>query len=142
MALYYKRKGLTLHQAFDNLCKIHGYYREDLLNFAFEGAEGAEKMQSIIEEIRNNPPRTIADSKVVCVKDYHKAGLREGEYNDITGLPDSNVLEFITESGCKVIIRPSGTEPKMKAYLSALGKTAEMADEVLGKIKKDSFLKF
>ncbi len=142
MALYYKRKGMTLHDAFDALCKQHGYYKEDLMNFAFEGAEGATKMQSIIEGLRANPPKIIAGSKVVEVKDYHKSGLREGEYNSVTGLPDSNVLEFNTENGCKVIVRPSGTEPKMKAYLSSVGKTADEALRVLEAIKADDFLKF
>ena len=142
MALYYKRKGMTLIEAFDALCKKHGYYKEALLNYSFEGAEGAVKMQSIIEGLRNDPIKSIAGSKVISVKDYHKAGLREGEYNDLTGLPDSNVLEFNTESGCKVIVRPSGTEPKMKAYLSAVGKTAEEAEAIIELIKKDDALKF
>ncbi len=142
MALYYKRKGITLIEAFDILCKQHGYYKEDLLNFAFEGAEGAVKMQSIIEELRANPPKEIAGSRVATVMDYHKKGLREGEYNPDTKLPDSNVLEFNTESGCKVIIRPSGTEPKMKAYLSAVGNSAEMAEKVLDEIRDDKLLKF
>ena len=142
MALYYKRKGVTLVSAFEALCKELGYYKEDLLNFSFEGAEGAIRMNEIIEELRNNPPMSIAGDKVVDVKDYHKAGLREGEFNDVTGLPDSNVLEFNTESGYKVIIRPSGTEPKMKAYLSAVGKSADEALNVLDKIRNDKFLKF
>ena len=141
MALYYKRKGITLHDAFDALCKKHGYYKEALLNYSFEGAEGAVKMQSIIEGLRNDPPASIAGSKVVSVKDYHKAGLREGEYNDETGLPDSNVLEYNTANGCKVLIRPSGTEPKMKAYLSSVGSSAEKAIEILELIKNDDLLK-
>lgn len=140
MALYYKRKGMTLLDAFDKLCKQFGYYKEALLNYSFEGAEGAARMKSIIEELRSDPPKTIVGSKVVTVKDYHKNGLREGEYNDLTGLPDSNVLEFITENGCKVIIRPSGTEPKMKAYLSAVGKSADEALAMIELLKKDKSL--
>ena len=142
MALYYKSKGLTLLDVLDGLRKKYGYYKEGLLNFAFEGAEGAIKMKSIIEELRNNPPKTLSGSKVVSVKDYHKAGLREGEYNDNTGLPDSNVLEFVAENGAKVIVRPSGTEPKMKAYLSVVGKTEKEAEELLALLKKDEALKF
>ena len=142
MALYYKSKGLTLLDVLDGLRKKYGYYKEGLLNFAFEGAEGAIKMKSIIEELRNNPPKTLSGSKVVSVKDYHKAGLREVEYNDNTGLPDSNVLEFVAENGAKVIVRPSGTEPKMKAYLSVVGKTEKEAEELLALLKKDEALKF
>ena len=141
MALYYKRKGLTLLDVLDQLRKKHGYYKEGLLNFAFEGAEGAVKMKQIIEDLRNYPPKTLAGSKVVSVKDYHKAGLREGEYNDITGLPDSNVLEFVAENKAKVIVRPSGTEPKMKAYLSVVGKTEADAAEALEILKNDEALK-
>lgn len=142
MALYYKRRGLTLLEVLDQLRKKYGYYREGLLNYTFEGAEGAVKMKQIIEDLRNDPPKTLSGSKVVTVKDYHKAGLREGEYNDQTGLPDSNVLEFIAENGAKVIVRPSGTEPKMKAYLSVVGKTAEDAAKALDILQKDEALKF
>ena len=142
MSLYYKRKGITLVEAFDILCKKHGYYKEALINYSFEGAEGAIKMKSIIEGLRECPPKSLADSKVVVVKDYHKAGLREGEYNEITGLPDSNVLEFSTEAGAKVIVRPSGTEPKMKAYLSVVGSSAAEAEKALEVLKNDKFLVF
>lgn len=141
MALYYKRRGLTLIDVLDALREKYGYYKEGLLNFTFAGAEGAVKMKEIIENLRNDPPKTLASSKVISVKDYHKAGLREGEYNDQTGLPDSNVLEFLAENGSKLIIRPSGTEPKMKAYLSVVGKTEAEAMEALEILKKDDALK-
>ncbi len=142
MALYYKRKGMTLLDAFDNLCKQHGYFKEGLLNFAFEGAEGAVRMTEIIENLRANAPKEISGSKVIKVIDYHKAGLREGEYNDVTGLPDSNVLEYRMENGSKVIIRPSGTEPKMKAYLSAVGASVKEADAMLAEMGKDKLFEF
>lgn len=135
MALYYKRRGMTLHDAFDVLCRKHGYYSEDLMNFEYPGADGAVKMQSILSALRACPPTEIAGGKVACVVDYHKEGLREGEPNDITGLPDSNVLEYRTDNGCRVIVRPSGTEPKMKAYLSASGEDRAKADEKLKAVK-------
>ncbi len=137
MALYYKKKGMTLTEAFESLCKKYGYYKEDLLNFSYEGADGAAKMKDIIENLRKNPPVSFAGSKVVGITDYHKEGLSEGEYNSLTGLPDSNVLEYRTENGCKVIVRPSGTEPKMKAYLSVSGKTDKEAEERLDAVKRD-----
>ncbi len=137
MALYYKKKGMTLLDVFDGLCKEHGYYKEGLMNFSYEGADGAAKMEEIISGLRACPPQSFAGSKVVKVIDYHKDGLRDGEFNPDTGLPDSNVLEFSTESGNKVIVRPSGTEPKIKAYLSARGKTEAEAAEILENIKKD-----
>lgn len=135
MALYYKRKGMTLHDAFDVLCRKHGYYSEALMNFEYPGADGAVKMQNILSALRADPPKEIAGGKVVTVVDYHKEGLREGEPNDITGLPDSNVLEYRTDNGCRVIVRPSGTEPKMKAYLSAAGADRAAADEKLNDVK-------
>ena len=137
MALYYKRKGMTLIDAFEALSKEYGYFKEDLMNFSYEGADGAVKMKNIIGELRKTPPVSFAGSKIIGITDYHKEGLREGEYNDLTGLPDSNVLEYRTENGCKVIVRPSGTEPKMKAYLSASGKTGEEAAKRLEAVKKD-----
>ncbi len=137
MALYYKRKGMTLHDAFEALSKKHGYFREDLMNFSFEGADGAVKMTSIIENMRKEPPKAIAGSAVIKTVDYHKSGLREGEPNPDTGLPDSNVLEFNMENGTKVIVRPSGTEPKMKAYLSARGASVAEALDKIAKIKSD-----
>ena len=137
MALYYKRQGKTLLEVFDELCKIHGYYKEDLMNFAYEGADGAVKMQNIISDLRKDPPKQFNSGKVVKIVDYHKDGLREGEFNSATGLPDSNVLEYNTDNGIKVIVRPSGTEPKMKAYLSAKGKTREEALAAIEKIKAE-----
>ena len=137
MALYYKRKGMTLIDAFKQLCRRFGYFKEDLMNFSYEGADGAEKMRSIIGNLRKNPPSFFAGSKVIGITDYHKERLREGEFNSETGLPDSNVLEYRTENGCKVIVRPSGTEPKMKAYLSASGKTEEEASSRLNALKND-----
>ena len=142
MALYYKRQGLTLAEVFDRLCEKYGYYKEGLINYAFEGAEGVEKMKAIIDGLRNDPPQLLAGEKVVKVKDYHKDGLREGEYNSNTGLPDSNVLEFVTANKCKVIVRPSGTEPKMKAYISTVGKSAKEAQSLLEKLRKDPVLDF
>ena len=137
MALYYKKKGITLLDVFDELCKKHGYYKEGLMNFSYEGADGAVKMKEIIGSLRTCPPKSFAGSPVVKVIDYHKEGLKDGEYNSDTGLPDSDVLEFRTENGNKVIVRPSGTEPKIKAYLSACGKTEAESAEILEKIKKD-----
>ncbi len=135
MALYYKRRGITLHDAFDVLCRKHGYFSEDLMNFEYPGADGAVKMQNILAALRNDPPKEIAGGKVTTIVDYHKEGLRVGEPNDITGLPDSNVLEYRNDNGCRVIVRPSGTEPKMKAYLSASGVDRAAADEKLKAVK-------
>ncbi|MBR2460488.1 MAG: phospho-sugar mutase, partial [Clostridia bacterium] len=119
------------------LCRKHGYYSEGLLKFEYPGADGAGKMQNILADLRKTPPAVIAGGRVVTVVDYHKEGLRDGEPNDLTGLPDSNVLEYRTDNGCRVIVRPSGTEPKMKAYLSACGVDRAEADAKLSLVKAD-----
>ena len=137
MALYYKKKGKTLLDVFDELCKKFGYYKEGLMNFSYEGADGAKKMQEILASLRACPPKSFAGSPVVKVIDYHKEGLKDGEFNPDTLLPDSNVLEYRTENGNKVIVRPSGTEPKVKAYLSACGRTEAESDKILEEIKRD-----
>ena len=116
MTAWYKAKGQTLAQAMDALYEKYGFYRNDLASFTFEGAEGMRKMAVIMENLRANPPKTLDGSDVIRVVDY-QAG--------VNGLPGSNVLEFQTDSA-KVLVRPSGTEPKVKVYLSA--RAANMDD--------------
>ena len=116
MTAWYKARGMTLAQAMDALYEKYGFYRNDLASFTFEGAEGMRKMAVIMENLRANPPKTLDGSDVIRVVDY-QAG--------VNGLPGSNVLEFQTDSA-KVLVRPSGTEPKVKVYLSA--RAANMDD--------------
>lgn len=116
MTAWYKAKGQTLAQAMDALYEKYGFYRNDLASFTFEGAEGMQKMASIMENLRSNPPKTLDGKGVKKVVDYQVG---------VDGLPKSNVLEFQTDSA-KVLVRPSGTEPKVKVYLSA--RAANMDD--------------
>ena len=109
MTAWYKAKGMTLAQAMDALYEKHGFYRNDLASFTFEGAEGMRKMASIMEALRSNPPKALDGNAVTKVVDYQTG---------VDGLPKSNVLEFQTASA-KALVRPSGTEPKVKLYLSA-----------------------
>ena len=118
MTAWYKAKGQTLAQAMDALYEKYGYYRNDLASFTFEGAEGMQKMAAIMENLRANPPKTLDGKAVVKVVDYQTG---------VNGLPKSNVLEFQTDAA-KVLVRPSGTEPKVKVYLSA--RAANMAAAV------------
>ena len=118
MTAWYKAKGQTLAQAMDALYEKYGYYRNDLASFTFEGAEGMQKMAAIMENLRANPPKTLDGKAVVKVVDYQTG---------VNGLPKSNVLEFQTDA-TKVLVRPSGTEPKVKVYLSA--RAANMAAAV------------
>ena len=116
MTAWYKAKGQTLAQAMDALYEKYGFYLNDLASFTFEGAEGMQKMAAIMENLRNHPPKDLDRKAVTNVVDY-QAG--------VNGLPGSNVLEFQTDSA-KVLVRPSGTEPKVKVYLSA--RAANMDD--------------
>ena len=126
MARWYKRRGLTLAQAMEKLYETYGYYRDSLHSFAFEGVQGMGQMQAIMENLRAQPPRQIGQAAVTAVTDYRNAGA--------TGLPAADVLEFSLEGGGRLMIRPSGTEPKIKLYLTSVGGTAEEArqrDEAL-----------
>ena len=126
MARWYKRRGLTLAQAMERLYETYGYYRDSLHSFAFEGVQGMGQMQAIMENLRAQPPRQISQAAVTAVTDYQNAGA--------TGLPAADVLEFSLEGGGRLMIRPSGTEPKIKLYLTSVGGTAAEArqrDEAL-----------
>ena len=131
MTAWYKAKGQTLAQAMDALYEKYGFYRNDLASFTFEGAEGMRKMAVIMENLRNHPPKDLDRKAVTRVVDY-QAG--------INNLPRSNVLEFQTDCA-KVLVRPSGTEPKVKVYLSArdsnMEDAAKMNQRILSEIAQD-----
>ena len=104
---------MTLLDAINALYDKYGWFRNEQINKAFEGAEGMVQMGKVMDSLRTDPPAEIGGDKVIGRTDYK---------NDDTGLIKSNVLEFRMESGAKVIARPSGTEPKLKLYLSVKGK--------------------
>lgn len=127
MAAFYKSKGMTLWQFMNSIYEKYGYYFNRLDNYAFEGAAGMQKMADMMEELRNNPPAEICSSKVVWVGDYKTGKTTDGE----TGLPKSNVLSYRMASGDTVIVRPSGTEPKIKIYITAKATSREEAEKKL-----------
>lgn len=116
MFAYYKAQGKSLLEVLDELFRTYGFYESRLLSFAFEGAEGFEKMQEFLSMLRNDPPKVFAGYAVEQIKDY-KPG--------IDGLPASDVLRFFLADGFEVVVRPSGTEPKLKVYLTATGQSRE-----------------
>ncbi len=107
MARYYKQQGMTLPEAMDSLYQTYGYHFNSLHSYTFEGAKGMTIMADKMTALRTHPPKTMAGAAVTGGKDYLSQG---------TGLPAADVLTFCLEGGDKVIIRPSGTEPKIKAY--------------------------
>lgn len=132
MTAWYRAKGMTLAQAMDALYETYGFYRNDLASFTFEGAEGMRKMAAIMQTLRVNPPKALDSKPVTKVVDYQTG---------VNGLPGSNVLEFQTDSA-KVLVRPSGTEPKVKVYLSAraanMDDAARMNQRILSELTENN----
>lgn len=124
MAAYYKSQGKTLAQKMTEIYEKYGYYKNILLNFTFEGESGMEKMGAIMTSLREHAPEEIAGMKVIETADYKKServDIISGKISAID-LPKSNVLAYKLPDGNSVIVRPSGTEPKLKAYITACGK--------------------
>jgi phosphoglucomutase len=125
MASYYHRQGLSLLDRMAQLYEEYGFYRASQVNTAFEGEQGMHDMDRLMSGLREAPPAEIAGMKVIACADY---GLRvatdlvTGERTPLT-LPKSNVLAYTLEGGNGLIIRPSGTEPKVKGYITAIGET-------------------
>ena len=127
MTAWYKKQGMTLAEAIDALYEKFGFYRNDLASFAYEGAAGMQKMADIMDNLRANPPKTLDGKAVIKVVDYNLG---------VNGLPKSNVLEYQTECA-KILVRPSGTEPKVKIYLSAREDSMQKAKDTNNRISKE-----
>lgn len=136
MALSYKQQGKTLVDAIHALYQKHGYFLNTLMNFGFEGEDGMKKMSSIMETLRTHAPAKIAEFGVVGWSDYEKSKRYDGDAVSEITLPKSNVLEYRLENGSKLIVRPSGTEPKIKIYLSAKGVDKADSESIVEKLKK------
>ena len=128
MAQYYKLQGLNLVQAMRALYEKYGYYHNKTVSLSYPGADGAAKMAGIMESLRAEAPVQIAGAKVEAVVDYATC---------VNGLPKADVIEFDLEGGNKAIVRPSGTEPKIKLYIFAKGEDAAAADALIAAIEED-----
>lgn len=129
MAAYYRTQGISLIQARENMYKKYGVFLQTLHSFTFEGESGMKKMAEIMTSLRNAPPAEIGGLKVVKIDDYQTSiskDLVSGTAIELT-LPKSNVLAFFLEGGSKAIVRPSGTEPKIKTYFTAKKPTHDEA---------------
>lgn len=114
-------QGLTLYGLLQRIYEEYGLYKESLISLTKKGKDGLEQIAQMMVDLRNNPPKELAGSKVVKVLDYNQP--------EVTGLPKSNVLRFFAEDGSVVSVRPSGTEPKIKFYFGVKG------DDVDAKLK-------
>lgn len=131
MAAYHKSRGMTLIDALDELFESHGYFREEVFSIAMAGADGPARMTALMERLRNTPPTYIGSKTVTEIRDYKTkiiTDLRTGEARP-TGLPKSDVLAYLTNDENLITVRPSGTEPKVKIYVLANGKTDALARE-------------
>ena len=126
MAQYYKLQGKNLVQAMRELYEKYGYYHNRTISLSYPGADGAAKMAGIMAGLRESAPTEIAGAKVEAVVDYATC---------VNGLPKADVIEFDLEGGNKAIVRPSGTEPKIKLYVFAKGEDAAAADALLDAIE-------
>lgn len=130
MAAYYKSQGKTVLDVLNEIYEKYGYFYCSQTSFTCEGQSGMEKIKSIMTNLRENPPKVIAGSEVVKINDYKASvsiNTETGEKTEIT-LPSSNVLSYFLKDGSSVIVRPSGTEPKIKLYIGAMDKTHEKAN--------------
>ena len=140
MAAYYKKQNKSLAQVIDGLYEEFGYYLNRTFAFQFEGAAGMKKMAELMSNIREDLPAAVGKYKVVKVSDYQlkkETDLVTGMVEDLT-LPTSNVIALNLEGDNAVIIRPSGTEPKIKLYVTAVGKDKNDADAVCDEIVEAS----
>ncbi len=119
MAAYYRSIGSSIKQRLEEIYAEYGRYLNKVDSFEFPGLSGMDKMAGIMSNLRENPPVEFAGKKVTKVTDYNKP--------EETGLPKSNVLIYGLEDGATVVVRPSGTEPKIKTYFTTLGKDLEEA---------------
>ena len=140
MAAYYKKQGKSLAEVIDGLYEEFGYYINKTYSFEFEGAAGMQKMADIMSGVRENMPSSVDQYNVVKINDYQlktEKDLITGECTDID-LPTSNVIALNLENDNAVIIRPSGTEPKIKLYITSVGKTKDEALNVCDSLLKSA----
>lgn len=138
MASWYKKQGMTLVDALDALYGRHGLYLEQVENFQFEGAQGMKLMAQMMEQLRKAPPAEIAGYRVISEKDYKTS--QQTNADGTTGrilLPKSNVLEYQLDNSCTAIVRPSGTEPKIKLYLSIVAESRQQAEALGNQVLAD-----
>jgi phosphoglucomutase len=148
MAAYYKGQGKTLYDALLEIYTEYGLYKEALISLTKKGKKGAEEIRAIMEKLRNDPPVMLGEKRILKVRDYlalTEKDVESGRVNSID-FPASNVLQFFTEGDYIISARPSGTEPKIKFYISVNGemdspgsyrKKEKKLEEVIEAIQKD-----
>ncbi|EOS25792.1 phosphoglucomutase [Lachnospiraceae bacterium 3-1] len=138
-AAYYKTKNMSLWDAMIAMYERYGYYKDDVKAITLKGIEGLEKIQEIMNTLRENTPKEIGGYSVVSARDYKKDTIQDMASGKIvpTGLPSSNVLYYDLTDDAWVCVRPSGTEPKVKFYYGVKGTSLADADEKSEKLGKE-----
>ena len=139
MALYYKEKGMSLYDALIDIYEKYGYYKETLVSLELKGKEGQEKISACLESLRKDPITEVNGVKVVKRMDYKKSEEEDIENNtkSTIDLPKSNVLKYILDDSSYFVVRPSGTEPKMKIYLAVKSNSLENAEKDIAQFKEN-----
>ena len=138
-AAYYKSQGITLYEQMENIFRKYGYYEEKTVSVTLEGIEGMEKIKSIMEEYRKNPPKSAGDYQILKCRDYMTDTITDTKTGKVTptGLPKSDVLYYDMNDDAWCAIRPSGTEPKIKFYFGVKGDSKEDANNKLSNLMND-----
>jgi len=120
IANYLKQNSSSMFNSLIDIYVKHGFYKEELMSITKKGKDGQLEIQNIIDNFKNNPPKQIGGSEVITIDDYKKSQTLDLKTNRVSKInfPKSNVIEFNTANGTKVVLRPSGTEPKIKMYIS------------------------
>ena len=135
MAAHYHKKGMTLMDAMNALYEEYGYFKEKTLNLVMPGLDGLQKMKKLMDDLRANPPKEIGGQEVLRLRDYKDSSIWVAGLGKVGTTPfgGSNVLYFELADGSNFIVRPSGTEPKVKVYLLVRGDSMEQCDERMAK---------
>lgn len=138
-AAYYRTQGKTLWDAMLDMYEKYGYYKDDIQSITLKGIEGLNKIQKIMDTLRENPPAQIGGCQVLKARDYKADTIKDIETGEVTstGLPSSNVLYYDLSDDAWVCVRPSGTEPKVKFYYGVKGNSLEDAEEKSSKLGKE-----
>ncbi len=141
MAAYYKTKGKSLYEALQDIYEKFGYYVEKTVSITMPGKDGMEKMAQILSDLRETPPEKVAGMNVIRYTDYQSQTVKDvktGEISPITGLPRANVLKYnLSDEKTYFMVRPSGTEPKIKIYLGSFSDSRKESEAAIEKVLAD-----
>ena len=140
MTAFYRARHMTLLEALDALYEKYGFYGESMTDIYMEGLDGVEKRKKLMNNLRQNPPKAFAGVAVRKIGDYSISEIRDVLSGEVTptGLVPSNVLYYTLENGDKIIVRPSGTEPKVKIYILAHADGKEKLKEKIAAYGEDA----